>query len=437
MKIFSKKALKRIGIVGGAVIAILLIANAIWVWRTGSRLEEKLAALRAEGEPLSLADLARKPIPPETNAAVFLRRARSDLEAINNNELFDVYSSDDYEEGRPSESELKTIRSVLETYPKIIPLLQQAAACPDYDPQADYTVAPQAFLAEHLDRISDPRFVARVLRARVLLLLSQGKREEALRTCITMFRLCRHFDHEPLMVGYLVSVACRHVAVEATNLVLRAGPLPKDSREALEAELALHDGAEAYKHALQTERAYGLDCLRTMPGRGFWLVSRALWNDATCYYLDMIDRQLAAVPLPYPDVIATTPATTPHRFGFRVLTDLAEPAIAVGRAAMERTRATIRCLRELNALQARPEQAGAEMPKLADLGLPAAATTDPFAGKPLHLKKLPVGWLVYSVGKDLKDDGGDFTEARDVGVGPPQPPPTSKSTAEDAEARRG
>jgi len=402
------------------VIAILLIANAVWVWRTGSRLEEKLAALRAEGDPLSLADLARDPIPPEQNAAVFLRRARSDLEAIDK-ELTAVYTSEGYREGRPSESELKTIRSTLETYPKVVPLLEHAATCPDYDPQVDYTVAPQAFLEDHLDRISDPRSVARVLRARVLLLLSEGEREAAIRTCTTIFRLCRHFDQEPMVVGYLVSLACRKRAVEATNLVLRAGPLSKDSRQALEAELALHDGAEAYKHALKTERAYGLDSLRTMPGRGFWLVSRALWNDATSYYLDMIDRQSAAASLPYPDVTATSPVTTPHRIGFRALTDLAEPAIATGRQALERTRAGIRCLRVLNALQARVEQGVAE-PSLSDLGLPADATTDPFTGKPLHLKKLPGGWLVYSVGRDLKDDGGDFTDARDVGVGPPQPP---------------
>ena len=402
------------------MIAILLAANAIWVWKTGSRLEEKLAALRADGDPLSLADLAREPIPPEKNAAVFLRRAMSDLEGMEK-EWTDVYASEGYESGRLSESELKTIRSTLETYPKVVPLLEQAAACPDYDPQVDYTVAPQAFLEEHLDRISDPRSAARVLRARVLLLLSQGEREQALRTCITMFRLCHHFDQEPMVVGYLVSLACRRIAVEATNLVLRAGPLSKDSRQVLEAELALHDGAQAYQHALKTERAYGLDSFRTMPGRNFWLASRALWNDATCYYLDMIDRQVAAVSRPYSELVATTPAPARHRIGFRVLADLAEPAMAAGRQAMERTTARIRCLRVLNALQARPEQAGAETPKLSDLGLPADATTDPFTGKPLHLKKLPAGWLVYSVGKDLKDDGGDLSEDRDVGVGPRRP----------------
>jgi tetratricopeptide (TPR) repeat protein len=415
MKIFSKRALKWIGIVAGAVIAMLLIANAIWVWTTGSRLEKKLAALRAAGEPLSLADLARKPIPPQKNAAVFLRRAMSDLEAMEK-EWANVYGSEGYQSGRLSESELKAVESALETYPKVIPLLEQAAACPEYDSQADYTVPPEAFLED----VQDIRGAARVLRFRALLLLARGEREEAMQTCITLFRLCRRY-RQPMIVGYLVPLACRGIAVEASNLVLQAGLLPKDAREALEAELALQDGLEAYEEALKTERAYGLDYFRTSPLRKCWFVTRPLWNDATCYYLDMIDRHLAAAARPYSEVVATTPAIARNGIGFRGLADLVEPAVVAGRAAMERTRAAIRCLRVLNALQARPEQGGAETPKLSDLGLPVTATTDPFTGKPLQVKKLPGGWLVYSLGKDLKDDGGDFTEARDVGVGPPRP----------------
>ena len=69
------------------------------------------------------------------------------------------------------------------------------------------------------------------------------------------------------------------------------------------------------------------------------------------------------------------------------------------------------------------EQAGdAAEPALADLGLPADVTTDPFNDEPLHIRKLPTGWLIYSVGADLKDDGGDLTDYHDVGVGPPPEP---------------
>ena len=75
----------------------------------------------------------------------------------------------------------------------------------------------------------------------------------------------------------------------------------------------------------------------------------------------------------------------------------------------------------LNALQTHVPAGSKEVPKLSELGLPAETTTDPFNGEPLHVKKLPQGWLVYSVGRNFKDDGGKLDDSvnGDVGVGPP------------------
>jgi len=83
----------------------------------------------------------------------------------------------------------------------------------------------------------------------------------------------------------------------------------------------------------------------------------------------------------------------------------------------------IRCLRVLNALQAHVPAGSDKIPKLTELGLPVETTTDPFNGEPLHIKKLPQGWLVYSVGRNFRDDGGKVDDPNngDVGVGPPLP----------------
>ena len=88
------------------------------------------------------------------------------------------------------------------------------------------------------------------------------------------------------------------------------------------------------------------------------------------------------------------------------------------------SRAKIRTLRVLNALQARVPAGSTAIPKLSELGLPAETTTDPFTGEPLHVKRLPQGWLVYSVGPNFRDDGGKLGPGPDcdVGVGPPLPP---------------
>jgi len=80
-----------------------------------------------------------------------------------------------------------------------------------------------------------------------------------------------------------------------------------------------------------------------------------------------------------------------------------------------------RSLRVLNALQARVPPGGDHVPDLTELGLPAEATIDPFNGKPLNVKRLPQGWMVYSVGRDGVDDGGKLDWRTDIGAGPMGP----------------
>ena len=102
--------------------------------------------------------------------------------------------------------------------------------------------------------------------------------------------------------------------------------------------------------------------------------------------------------------------------------------MAAIRDPAERTRAMSRSLRVLNAIQARVPSGGDQVPNLADLGLPEQATIDPYNGQPLHVKKLPEGWMVYSVGHNLVDDGGIPDYKNDVGARADQP----QGTAEEA-----
>jgi hypothetical protein len=94
------------------------------------------------------------------------------------------------------------------------------------------------------------------------------------------------------------------------------------------------------------------------------------------------------------------------------------PAIQAWRDAEFRARAEARCLLVLLALQEHPQTGDETGAQIESLGLPRQVTTDPFDGNRLHVKKVTGGWLVYSVGKDLKDDGGVFVNREDVGLGP-------------------
>lgn len=409
----------------GVLVALLLVLNAWYVARTDARLEKRWAQLRAEGHPVSLADLAPAPIPPEKNAATYLRRAEADLKAIDEEvcKLWDLMGKHPL----PTAEEQKAIREVLEAHPDVLPLLEQAAAAPGYDAGLDYSVSQNEFIVHLLPVVQAQRSVARALYARAALLTAEGKRDEAVETSILLLRLARHFDRCPVLVSHLVSVAIQGMALDATNRTLQAGPVAAETRKTLDAELALDEPMKGFRRVLTGEHAFMRETIGQNLGRRFWLGARGYWNRQELAWLDALDDLLTIEPgvTSYADAHGVF-----HQAREQVTGQFAQqflPTLEATYNAVIRPQATIRCLRVLNAIQLHAGAGEADMPELSDLGLPAATTTDPFNGQPLRVNRLPDGWLVYSVGNNEIDDGGKVDDPLgDVGVGPIKPPASSE-----------
>jgi hypothetical protein len=402
---------------------VLLIVNAVVTWQTDAQLERQLAAIREAGDPLTLADLAREPIPPDSDAAVYLRRAVADCKAIDK----EIDESPDFLKYTAwaicpiPPTVQKKLRAVLDAYPKVVPLLEQAAACPDYNPEFEYTLPMEEFMTRGLDFAQDCRAFARVLHYRARLLAAEGNRDEAVRSALILFRLDRHFQRNPVLIGYLITLTIRSIAVDAANQALQTGPISKDVRLALDAELAIQERTNALPWALKSERAFMRESFRnSVPARNCWLVMRALWNVQESSCLDLFEPCLAMAdnPPPLREVEKRLAETAKPNWGMAAL---AWPGMGGAFAAGPRSLAQVRSLRVVNALQTHVPPGSNETPKLGELGLPAETCTDPFTGEPLCVKKTPQGWIVYSVGRNYVDDGGKVEDPNDgdVGVGPP------------------
>jgi hypothetical protein len=216
--------------------------------------------------------------------------------------------------------------------------------------------------------------------------------------------------------------------VETANHVLRSGATSDSPRQALDRELALGDSVKGYRWALKTDAAFGLDSFRSFPLGNSWL-GAAYWDRERLAYLDAIDQRLNDADQPFYALSANEKRSN---VAAGVFANLLTPALDATRLAMEQSRARTRALRVLLALQRQPDPDKTPAADLSDLGLPTDATTDPFTGKPLLVKKLPEGWLIYSVGEDLQDDGGKVDEdtqgrqGSDVGLGPIASKPGSR-----------
>ena len=271
-----------------------------------------------------------------------------------------------------------------------------------------------------LDGVGKSKSAARVLHYRATLLAAEGKRDEAVRTALLIFRLARHFEHNPTIVSYLVSIAVRGIAIDSANDALQTGPVSKEVRDSLDAELSIQQPMTGFAWALKSERTYVVEASSGIPAPNSWFIVRGVCNmqRSACLELFPTCIALAGDPRPYCQI----EQTLDDKGKKPILASLMLPGLKAAYESVTRAKALIRSLRVLNALQAHVAAGSDAAPKLTDLGLPAETTTDPYNGEPLHVKKTPQGWLVYSVGRNLRDDGGKLDDPHDgdIGVGPPK-----------------
>ena len=410
------------GLLAGMAVAFTLLlsrANA----KAQAEFDARIAALEAAGEPVSIKDLARKPPLPHDNAATFLRRASGSIESIDKEATaaYENLSPEDQtavDLWRPPASYVNALREALDAYPQALDLVDQAVNAPSYDAQLDYTADPATFWDElEKQTLQINRRSVRLLDYRATLQLADGDAEGALRTALKMLKVCSHFDNDPTLLGALVAIACRGIALFDADQALRSGPISEPLRKQLDDELAKINLPEVYRRGLVGDRAFGLDTLRavesgklraTQDDKRWLLQIAATFAKQRSDYLDYMAKSIALADRPYADVI-DNPKLTELSAGVDPAAEVVMPSIKAAHAALCRNIAYIRGVLILNSIQRYERDHSGQQPTLAELGLPREVTTDPFNGQTLHVVKLPEGWSIYTVDMNLKDDGGrDF-----------------------------
>jgi hypothetical protein len=412
-----KKILKYLALTLVALVALALIVNAYLVWQTGKRLEERQSKLRAAGEPLSLAEIGAAPAAPGKNAADVLENIKPELQALIK-EINPVLAKATADDPRPDpfpDADRMILEQAFTNHPSVLPALKEAADCPIYHSKCNFQISTDAFMQELLSWTTALREAINALDTQERLQLQRKDFDEAMRTCLVSLKLTRRCDGEPMIISHLVILATRSVGVRMANEILRAGPVVPELHQQLEDELAKHDSAASFRRCLVSERAYGLQALgEQLPGG--WL-TRAFANDNMIYYLDLMKDWIENADGPYAQFKEKNQPVKEEDATFRyVMMKLLAPAVMKIQDAEFRTRCMVRCLRVLNALTTKKIQAIPD--KLTNLGLPAEGVTDPYTGQSLLVKKVDGQWIIYGVGPNLKDDGGNFEKLEDIGLGP-------------------
>lgn len=432
MRIFpSKRRLKRIGIWLGIVVGVLFIVNGIFALWTERQWQNRLAAIRAVGDPASIADLKPAPIPDDQNAAAILKKIDPTIKRLE--KAFSKFSDSEvgknYEEMHdrgepPTEEQIRAIKDILTSHEEVTTAVDAAVAANQYASQLDYSLDFERFNDELLESAPKIRAIARYYDWKMRTLIADGRNEEAVLTGLQLLRLTRHYESEPTLVNHLITIACRGIAVDGIDHSLRSGPVATKTRKALDDELALHDDPQAAVRSLKTERAFSITSMEHMTHNIHPALARLFGWPIKRYYvgaLDFYDVQLGLAAEPWYKVgygigHAGLPKT-PSGYGF--LADTLLPARQAAHDAFNRELAMVRALRISNALASFREKHGREAEGLKELSLPKEAIIDPFSGLPLKVKLTDEGWVIYSVFKNGVDDGGDFRKLDDYGLAPP------------------
>ncbi|TWT66565.1 hypothetical protein [Allorhodopirellula solitaria] len=406
-----KHRLKQLFKICLALIAILVIVVAFFSWRSFAAVEAALEPIRERGEPVSIVDLKPAPVADDENAATFLTPMVREIEQVVNEAYSIAYAEDFSWRTGLTQDQTAKLRTILDAHPNFADQLAKSSRCSKLAWPLDYDSGPNDLTEQVLQVNQDVRSIARIQAFRVRYLAAIDKPDEAAAVCLEELRLIRLQADTPLLVSWLVNSVCRVQILTELNGILQTETLQPETHAAIEEELNRHAITDSFTQTLKTERVFGIESFR-----GFSMLASPLTPQLENYIEYMNEQIEIGTAMPF----ESSPKTKVTAVG---MTELLVPSIQNAHDTMFRTLTIERCLRILNASQSRPDSESSV--ELNDLGLPADAIIDPYRGEPLIAKSTEDGWIIYSVGKNGKDDGGEIApesgtdQSLDIGIGPP------------------
>jgi hypothetical protein len=469
----ARRIFSRLARGAAALTCLLLLTTLVANGVAGRALEQELARIRDRGEPLTLREVAPPPVPDAENAALVYEQAFRHLPRLERaSQATDpVAMRLDHEEdaalglfvsgdaAKREQVSVPRVRQALAGTEEALALVRQAAAMPRCRFPVNWEDGAGALLP-HLPKL---RSFSRLLGADAALAATDGQPARALADLDALVGMTRHIASEPLLIGQMVQDGCLSVAQESLRRLLETTAIDAADNRALDLTLAGVDLYDPFARAIQAERCLGLwafDVARADPVRWRAVAGNQITPGSLCsavlrpvgspllkmdeqFYLHFMAEGLALArrrervsaaewgdaDLRYPWYADVTRLMLP---AFSLAGNRRDEAVA--RLALARGGLAIDLFHRRNR---RYPEALAEVEGILSQSLP----TDPFSGQALRYHRQGSGYVLYSVGVNGRDDGGQRSyrygpSATDAPLGETSnasapPPPSSMSGQPD------
>jgi hypothetical protein len=281
-------------IVAGAVFGAAILIPVFHHYQLRFAEASYIASLKAQGEPMELAQAIPTPVPPEQNSASNFLKAvalfEADKSLLSTNEIsgmkmvapgkalarFQLANA----EGGMATNSWEQVAAAVRQNSGAFDLLQQITGKPDLDFQINYERGfgdGFDFKKEHLSEI---KRMAQRLETATVSDLHEGDTASAVQNLRAMLALVKGLDDQHYIISDLVKLAVAAMAVPVTWEVLQSPNLTDGQLSDLQNDWNALDFVKADENALELERAIGL-------------IDVARWRSSSKELLKLLDSETA------------------------------------------------------------------------------------------------------------------------------------------------
>jgi hypothetical protein len=383
-------------------------------YSAGARVTEMREEIVKAGYPIHVKDFYKKDVADKDNAYIEFAKWKDEIGVADSAVSGDAEKQPPYlSAAKLTEAEIQELAAIMAAHQVMIDDLIQAAN------------KPQLRLPVNLDKLDTLfedtfvqfqgfRSIARVLSANVRLKISQGQCDEALQNAVAILKWSQLVSQQPTLVSHLVATAVRGIGIYYAAEVLYAGAVDDASLKQLEAVLISFDTNEIWKAVIFSEIPYFVDVFYpTLP-----VATRHLWFSlaAEADYLETM-KKIGEKQMVQDGMFVNVMPDKNSGYGTGWLFGSVVPSINATQEATRRVDAQTRCLLAL--LEWRRQ--GGSAVDIKELQLVGFAAKDPYDGGFLKFRVTEFGPVIYTVGNNKVDDGGEkslVSQQEDVGIMP-------------------
>jgi len=421
------KWLKIIGIISALLIIIgagIVITMPYWI---ELELDNRISAIQTKGDPICGKDLIPH-VPDDRNGAPIYERVFAMINP-SKKDIIKAFAVVQPLKRKEHPELLALAKELAIKYQGVLPLIEQATSRPQCRFNTNWNDPPE--------KIVFPCYAKAKNTSKLLLEISiadasEGKIDDAVKAVELNYKTSEVLREEPVFIGHLVRYACIAIASQGLKQSAQYGDISEPQALRLFNLLGKIDLQADYVYAMKGERAQGLDIMERVRHHcldisgvyssntkrnqcdnphGLMLMDLRACADEL-FYLKYMDKIIAAAGKPYRSAISRQMERDPDFPMYALMSSIVLPCFSKNKAHLYKAMATVTGDRAFLAVLAYKAKFGVYPSNLSDvetkLGL--KLPLDPWIDEPLHYRKENNGFVLYSVGENMKDDNARTVE---------------------------